>query len=668
MSTPKHSNELINETSPYLLQHAHNPVQWMPWGEKALQKAKAENKLLVISVGYSACHWCHVMERESFEDEEVAAIMNEHYVSIKVDREERPDVDQVYMDAAKLLTGRGGWPLNVIALADGKPIYAGTYFRKEDWKKVLLYFVDYMKNESAEAQKRVEQIMYGLSKMDDFALAAINKKTDEPAMAEKIYARFASRIEALYGNNSGAPKFPMPVIWRYALCHYYLTKEDAALKSVNRVLQQMMNGGIYDHVGGGFARYSVDERWEIPHFEKMLYDNAQLISLYADAFRITKNERYREVVYETVDFLERELQHESGAFFCALDADSEGEEGKYYVWSYEELDQLLGNDWGAFSSVFEVSPSGNFEGKNHLVRRSGAAVDSAALKQWKNLLLKEREKRIRPGLDDKIITSWNALMLTAYTDAWRAFADNHFLQKALRLADFLMNTMQKEDGKLMRNFKNGHTSIEGFLDDYSFFTEAMISVYEMTLDEKYLSVASRTVEYMIQYFFNMQSGLFFYTSINDAPLITRKTETSDEVIPSSNSTMAHALYRLSVLLGRDEWKRLSEKMMQQVKATVEEHPVHYANWARLEELLAVGMAEVVVAGESAHEWNSELQKNFLPDAVLMGGTTSGTLPQLKDKFVDGETNIYICRNRTCSLPLKDTAAALNLLRGKNTPD
>lgn len=653
------TNDLIHETSPYLLQHAHNPVNWMPWNEKTLQKAKEENKLLIISIGYSACHWCHVMEHESFEDTAVAKLMNEHFISIKVDREERPDVDQIYMDAAQLITGRGGWPLNAIALPDGRPVYAGTYFPKENWMQVLNFFADYWQTKREEALERAAQITQGIKSMDAFEPVTGEGAVFQAVDRLQIFERFDTTMDYELGGRRGAPKFPMPVNYQYLLHQYFYTGNEKALQAVTATLNGMMNGGIYDHVGGGFARYSVDERWEIPHFEKMLYDNAQLVSLYAEAYRLTKNERYREVVYETLAFAESELSDASGGFYSALDADSEGEEGKFYVWTYEELKNILGNDFEEFKKVFSVTEEGNFEHRNNLTRHPTFSPPHAALSKWKEKLLQERAKRIRPGLDDKILTSWNALMLMGYAEAYRSFGEKQFLDRALHLAVFLRDQMMQPDGSIYRNYKNGKVSIPGFLDDYSFTIQAFLALYEITFDEQWLRLAKQTSDYVIQHFYNLQTGLFFYTSVNDAPLITRKTETSDNVIPASNSSMAQALFRLGLLYDNPDYLEKSRKAVAHVRENMLTHPGYYANWAMLADYLIEEPFEIALVGEKAAEKRSELQKYFLPHVIFLGSKSASSLPLLKEKHRSDGTYIYICRNKTCGLPLKEVNEALD---------
>jgi uncharacterized protein len=653
----KHTNELINETSPYLLQHAHNPVNWQGWNEQAWARARAEDKPVIVSIGYSACHWCHVMEHESFEDEVVAQIMNDHFICIKVDREERPDVDQIYMDACQLISGRGGWPLNAVTLPDGRPIYAGTYFPKENWKQVLLYFVNYWKTQREEALERAQQITHGIRVMD-----AIEVKTDVPDFTTNDRGLLFQKIDATWdyqlGGRSGAPKFPMPVTLQYLMQNYYYTTNEKALQALTVTLDGMMNGGIYDQLGGGFARYSVDAHWEIPHFEKMMYDNAQLVSLYAMAYRVTKNVRYKEVVYETLEFVNRELSDASGGFYSALDADSEGEEGKFYVWSYDELIELLGAEFAAFAGVFEITPEGNFEGHINLVRKPNVVADAQQLERWKTTLLAERAKRIRPGLDDKILTSWNALMLKGYVDAYTTFGEERFLQRGLRCAAFIKSNLIQPNNSINRNYKNGKITIQGFLDDYSFTCEAFIALYQASFDEQWLQTAKALADYAVQHFYNLNTRLFFYTGINDEPLIARKTETQDNVIPSSNSSLAKALFQLGVLYDSDDYKQKAKKALHVMRENVLTHPAFYANWAMLADWFIDEPFEVAITGTNALELGKEAGTYFKPDNILMGTLNGSELPLLKDKLKPGETNAYVCYRRTCGLPAKSFTDAL----------
>lgn len=653
----QYTNPLIQETSPYLLQHAHNPVNWQAWNEDAWKQARAENKLVIISIGYSACHWCHVMEHESFEDAGVAQLMNDNFISIKVDREERPDVDQIYMDAVQLISGRGGWPLNAIALPDGRPIYAGTYFQKENWKQLLEYFTTYWQNQREEAFERATQITNGIRQMDTIAQATDAGKT-VGIDRQTLFAKIDATWDYEKGGRAGAPKFPMPVTMQYLLSNYYFTQNPKALNAVTITLDNMMNGGIYDKVGGGFARYSVDEYWEIPHFEKMLYDNAQLVSLYSQAYLITKNERYKETVYQTLEFIARELSDPSGGFYSALDADSEGEEGKFYVWSYKELQTILGKDFEAFAQVYYVSEFGNFEGHNNLVRRAGVLIDKAILQSWKDKLLAERSKRIRPQLDDKVLTSWNALMLKGYTDAYKAFGEPAFLEQALQSANFLSHKMIQPDGSIKRNYKNGRVTISGFLDDYSFTCEALLAVYDSTFNEHWLNLAGQIAGYVIQHFYNPATGMFFYTSVTDEPLIARKTEMSDNVIPSSNSSMAKVLFALGTILNKPEYVTMSKRAALNMHDNVLGYTAFYANWAIVLDSHIAEPYEVAILGENALKLKAEFDKHFLPSCVFAGSLEESDLPLLQHRYKQGQTLIYVCKNKTCQLPVNNVADAL----------
>jgi hypothetical protein len=472
-----------------------------------------------------------------------------------------------------------------------------------------------------------------------------------------VLAKFTQVWDFELGGRTGAPKFPMPVNLLYLLRNYHYTKNQQALQAAQVTLDGMMNGGIYDQMGGGFARYSVDEYWTIPHFEKMLYDNAQLVSVYAEAYQLTRNPRYKEVVYETLDFVERELSDPAGGFYSALDADSEGEEGKFYVWGYAELQQLLGAEFDDFCKVYDVTPQGNFEGHINLTR-IGNDVTAEQLSTWKNLLMAERSKRVRPGLDDKVLTSWNALMLKGYTDAYKAFADERFLNRALQCAAFFKQHIIQADYSIMRNYKNGRVTISGFLDDYSFTCEALLALYEVTFDEAWLQLAANIGNYVVQHFYNISTGMFFYTSVNDEPLIARKTETSDNVIPSSNSSMAKVLFVLGTLLDNNDYKQKARRALQNIQDNVIQHPSFYANWAMLADWFANAPYEVAIVGSNAETLRRELSQHFLPNAVILGSTSQSQLPLLQGKYLQGQSLIYVCYNKTCQLPVPAVAEAL----------
>jgi len=671
MNTTEHkfTNQLIYESSPYLLQHAHNPVNWYPWGEEALEKARNENKLIIISIGYAACHWCHVMEHESFENEEVARYMNEHFVAIKVDREERPDIDQVYMNAVQLIAGRGGWPLNCIALPDGRPIYGGTYFTSEQWIDMLTKVSAFVKEHPDNAEQQAVALTAGVQSSELISLNA-EKADFSIDDLDKIFAVWKNHLDYTQGGHKGAPKFPLPVGYQFLLHYNYLTQNTAALKAVTLTLNKMADGGIYDQIGGGFARYSVDAYWKAPHFEKMLYDNAQLVSLYSSAYQKTYDVNYRSIVIETLDFIQRELSSDEGGFYSSLDADSEGEEGKYYVWTQDELQQILGNKASLIIDYYNVKEKGNWENSQNILfksenderfaKKNNTTTSDLSLRvsEAKKILLKERSKRIPPALDDKIITSWNALMLKAFIDAYVVFDDKEYLDIALQNARFINTKIKLPDNRLYRNYKDGEASINAFLDDYAFTIAAFISLYQSTFDEKWLEDAKLLTDYTIAHFYDNTSGMFYYTSDIDPKLIARKMEVSDNVIPASNSEMAKNLYVLGTYFYNDDYINMSKKMLNNVKQNALEGGAYYANWDILMSWFASPPYEVAILGSNFETIRKELDKNYLPNVFLSGGTNEGKLSLLEGKLVEGKTTIYVCQNKTCKLPVTDVKQAL----------
>ena len=518
-SDHNYTNELIHESSPYLLQHAHNPVNWYPWGEEAFKKARDENKLLLISIGYAACHWCHVMENESFEDLEVANFMNDNFICIKVDREERPDVDQIYMTAVQLITGRGGWPLNALALADGKPFYAGTYFPKSNWLKVLKHFTEINRQDPQSLADQAERVTKGIQTSDQITLVAEEELVSMEDL-DLIFRKWKTSIDFKRGGENKAPKFPMPSAWEYLLEYHFHSENPDALRAVKSTLDHMAFGGIYDQLGGGFARYSTDATWKVPHFEKMLYDNAQLISLYSKAYQLTQDPLYQQVVEETIEFLDREFLSPQNGYFSSLDADSDGEEGKYYVWTKKEISSCLHEKAPLFIEYYNVSSKGNWEhGKNILLRdksNSEFAVQHGItekelkerLENDKANLLSLRSSRIKPRLDDKILTSWNSLMISGLVDAYKALGRSSYLNKALATASFLVKHAIQENHELTRNYKNGRSNIHALLDDYAFTISSFINLYEVTFDEKWLYKANELTKYTLEHFFDPETGMF----------------------------------------------------------------------------------------------------------------------------------------------------------------
>ncbi|MDC3209358.1 thioredoxin domain-containing protein [Chitinophagales bacterium] len=667
----KNANHLIDQSSPYLLQHAYNPVDWYPWGEDALKKAKDENKLILISIGYAACHWCHVMEHESFEDSSVAAYMNEHFIALKVDREERPDIDQVYMNAVQLLSGSGGWPLNCIALPDGRPIYGGTYFPKKQWLNLLEQVGDFVKKNPEKAEQQAVALTAGVQKSELIQFQEEHSKHTAGDLV-KIWDNWKPKMDFNQGGIDRSPKFPLPVSYEYLLQYHFLSKDESALNITELTLRKMADGGIYDQIGGGFARYSTDAKWKVPHFEKMLYDNAQLVGLYARAFQHSKNPYYKQIVEESLGFIQREMTSDEGGFYSSLDADSEGEEGKFYVWKAEELDAVLGEESTVVKEFYNVSESGNWESNNILYRtrskedvanKYGLGLDqlNEKLAKAKKALLKERAKRIRPGLDDKILCAWNALMLKGYVDAYRSLQGDEYLKIAEKSAAFILENFKRTDGGLNRNYKNGQSTINGFLDDYAFTIEAFIGLYQATLAEKWLIEADLLMAYALAHFGDENSMMFFYTSDEDNALIARKMEVTDNVIPSSNSAMAKNLYILGKLLYKDEYIDRSVQMLNNVKEQTPTGMSYYANWDILLSWLVSEPYEVVVVGKDYLAMRKEFDQHYLPNVFFAGGRTEGKLAIAENKMVKGTTTIYVCQNKVCELPTESVHDALKQL-------
>ena len=661
-------NSLIHETSPYLLQHAHNPVQWYPWGVDALAKAKAENKLILVSIGYSACHWCHVMEHESFEDEAVANIMNEHFVCIKIDREERPDIDQIYMLAVQLMTGAGGWPLNCICLPDQRPIYGGTYFKKEDWKKLLVNLASFWAEKPSETYAYADKLTEGIRESEKIAFLSEQKTYSQEDLNE-IYEPWASQFDWTEGGYTRAPKFPLPTNWVFMLRYAKLMGNEQADAITHFTLQKMAFGGIYDQLGGGFARYSVDAQWHVPHFEKMLYDNAQLVSLYAEAYQQEPLELYRQVVYETIDWLATEMSDSSGGFYSALDADSEGVEGKFYTFTKEEIDALLGYESPVFCAYYNLREGGNWAEEHtnilcrkqsdvHIAKAFNLSVEElhSRLEKAKKKVFEYREKRIRPGLDDKILTTWNGLTLKALTDAYRVFDEERFLQMALKNAHFILKNMRASDGALYRNFKAGKATITAFLDDYALLIEALIALYETTFDEQWLNQAKELTDHVVAHFYDEASGMFFYTSDSGETLIARKHEIMDNVIPSANSVMAHNLAKLGKLYQNKVYVELSAQMLRNVHPQIKNYGSAYSNWANLILNEVFGVYEIAITGQESLQKRQEIDKFHIPNKILLGGS-KGSLPLLQDKW-GMQTRIFVCHNNTCQLPVTAVAEAI----------
>ncbi len=676
------ANLLGKEHSPYLLQHQHNPVHWKPWGREALDQAAAENKLIIVSIGYSTCHWCHVMERESFENQEVAALMNKYFVSIKVDREERPDIDQIYMIAVQLMTGSGGWPLNCICLPDGRPIYGGTYFRSDDWSHLLQQLQKMWMENPQMAHEYADKLAEGIRLSDGIPVDRLEEPFGKNHL-QGIVRPWKQQFDHTYGGLTRAPKFPMPGNWDFLLQYAVLENDQELLEHVHFTLKKMASGGIYDHLGGGFARYSVDERWHIPHFEKMLYDNAQLVSLYLSAWQQRPDPQYRRTVEETLEWVSREMTAPNGGFYCALDADSEGIEGKFYIFSLKEIQQLDGKglnegDIELLTSHFHLSEKGNWEeeGTNVLYHDSDAdelaAQQGFSAEEWnqylrelKSALQTYRSGRVRPGLDNKQLTSWNALMLKAFAESFRVLEDKRYLDIALRNAAFIRRELYTSDGGLLHQPADPNRSIAGYLDDYAFCIEAWIALYEATFDEQWILEAKRLTDYAIGHFFNKEQGVFYYTDNGSDHLITRKSELMDNVMPSSNSALFRAIQKLGVIFDHQEYSDLVAQVLPRMITPMQQYGTAYSNWAILLLHEVYGSVELILSGESAADFRKAIDRQYIPNKLVLGGTES-RLPILQGRL-SGQSLAYVCRNRTCSLPVKTADELLELIDSSRRP-
>ena len=668
----EHTNRLIDETSPYLLQHAHNPVDWYPWSEEAFAKAKAENKMVIVSIGYSACHWCHVMEHESFEDDSASKVMNDRYVCVKVDREERPDVDQIYMNAVQLMTGRGGWPLNCVVLPDGRPIWGGTYFRKDKWIEQINALADFYQNQPEKALEYAERLTQGIKESE---LVEFNEQEPQftKTQLSAVYDSWAKRFDNIEGGPNRSPKFPIPNNYQFLLRYAHMSANQAALDHVKLTLDKIAFGGIYDHLGGGIARYSVDKIWKVPHFEKMLYDNAQVVSLYCEAYQKFQDEDYKNLVYGTLEFIERELRSKEGAFYSALDADSDGEEGKFYVWKKEELMSLLSDEYELFSDYYNVNRKGYWEHENYILLREdddetiakkhNLTIEELQTKMAasEKILMIERDTRIRPGLDDKTLSSWNGLMLKGYVDAYLTFGEQHFLDVATENAHYIVKKQLRKDGGLNHSYKEGRSTINGYLEDYAFVIDAFLRLYEATFDIKWLKEANALMSYSIEHFYDDESGMFFFTSDSDPALIARKMEVNDNVIPASNSTMANNLFVLAHHYDRVDYKGKATQMLNNIIDNVRSYPAGYSNWLNLLIKQVYPFYEVAIVGKNAQKKSVELHATYIPNKMLCGATKESKLPLLENRFRKGQTRIFVCENKVCQMPTEETEKAFELM-------
>lgn len=666
----KYTNALIQESSPYLLQHAHNPVNWVSWSDEVFTKAKLQNKMVLVSVGYSACHWCHVMEHECFEDEEVAALMNTFFICIKVDREERPDVDQVYMTAVQLMTQKGGWPLNCFTLADGRPIYGGTYFPKEQWMHILKSLQHTFENDREKVEEYAEHLHQGVQNSELINDAKKSEQFSEEKLHEMVL-RWSRNFDSMEGGDARAPKFPLPNNYEFLLHYGVKYQNDKVLKHVELTLDKIALGGIYDQVGGGFSRYSVDMLWKVPHFEKMLYDNGQLLSLYSEAYKYFKKPLYKRIVYQTIAWLQREMLTKDGAFYSALDADSEGDEGKFYCWNKKDMKAVLGDDYNWVSNFYNLNERGYWEEEKYIPLRTESDMSFAHKMNWSleefelkiskinQQLLDERSHRIRPGTDDKCLTSWNAITIKGLCDAYSAFGEEEFLHLALKNARWIAQHQITNEGKLFRTYKNGNSTINAFLEDYAHVICAFIELYEVTFDSVWLEKAIQLTEITLKEFHDEKSKMFFFTS-NSTQLIARKMELNDNVLPASNSVMAHNLFRLSHFYYNNEFKLIAEQMLANIYDGMEMYGSGYSNWGSLLINIVNNYYHVSIMGNESQELNLNLLKNYLPNVLCAGGNDL-KLPVLADKKIENETIIYVCYDGTCLPPVKNIEEVIRLV-------
>jgi uncharacterized protein YyaL (SSP411 family) len=667
----KQPNALIEETSPYLLQHAFNPVKWVPWGEEAFEKAKSEDKLVLISVGYAACHWCHVMEHESFEDEAVAELMNKHFICIKVDREERPDVDQIYMSAVQLMTQRGGWPLNCFTLPDGRPVFGGTYFPKEQWLHVLRSLEHTYKNDRSRTLEYAEALHEGIVQSDLVREAAENVTFSREKLHEMVL-RWSRNFDRMEGGGTRAPKFPLPNNIDFLMAYAFLNEDRMVLKHVELTLDKMAMGGIYDQIGGGFARYSVDMLWKVPHFEKMLYDNGQLLYTYAQGYKLFSKNEYKRVVYQTVNWLERELLSPDGGLYAALDADSEGEEGKFYCWTEAELDKVLDADDHWAKKYYSVDQHGYWEEShsNILLRRvedkefcrsEGFTELEFEEKRGRLIqkLLDERSHRVRPALDSKKLTSWNAMAVKGLCASFEAFGEENFLQLARKVIRRIERDCITQENLVYRSVDEKGRKINGFLEDYVHTAEAMVCMYTVTSDAAFFFKAEKLVERALELFGDPESRMCFYTEQNSG-LIARKMELNDNVIPAANSVMANLLFDIGMLNGNTSYIERSKQMLANMYEGMEHYGSGYSNWGILLMKNTFPLLQMVFSGDEAKTALKAQLRQYHPNAQL-ALANGAEIALIKDKT--GEKGVfYLCVDGTCSLPVTEVLEFEKLIR------
>ena len=676
-----HSNRLIHETSPYLLQHAHNPVDWYPWGEEALTRAREENKPILVSIGYAACHWCHVMERESFENEETAQFMNAHFINIKIDREERPDLDHIYMDAVQAITGSGGWPLNVFLTPEAKPFYGGTYFppvrafNRASWTETLQGVLQAFSERRHEVDAQAENLTAHLVQANAFGRLSAG---DEAGLFSRESTEAAARnllktADTAWGGFGKAPKFPQTFSIRFLLSHHYFSGNQAGLDQALLSLDKMIAGGIYDQVGGGFARYSTDAEWLAPHFEKMLYDNALLVITLADAWRITRKTRYTEVIRETLSFVSEELLHPEGGFYAALDADSEGVEGKYYTWSLAEWKEVLGEEAAVMAAVYDIREEGNWEHVNIPWHRR-PPEEIAAEKGWsaeeiraringaRQKLKEARNQRPKPLLDDKVILGWNALMNQAFSAAFEVTADPGYRDMAIRNMDFLLSSFRDREGGWYHTWKAGKARYPAFLDDLAYLVAALIRLQEITGEARWLREAADITQYILDAFPEEEGPNFYYTPQGQRDIIVRKKEVYDGAQPSGNAVMAANLWYLSPVFEKPEWGERSRRMVAMLGNAIVRYPGSFGVWAAVLQEITEGTWEIVLGGDNPEGLRTDILGTYIPNRLLLQ-----TGPDWRGRALTegrpetGKPTIYLCRNNTCLAPVFSAKELISLI-------
>ncbi len=664
-------NSLINEKSSYLLSHAYNPVHWNSWNKNILKKAEKQKKPILLSIGYSSCHWCHVMEKESFMDDEIADIMNSFFINIKIDREERPDIDKIYMESIQLMGINGGWPLNVFLTSQQKPFYGGTYFNKNNWKKLLISVVNGLNENKIEIEKSALKFTDSLQK-SEIEKFKLNRKSNkkEKIFFEKIIYKNDKRFDKINGGINGAPKFPMPNVWEFLINYTHFFKNKKIEKQIKLTLNKILQGGIYDQIEGGFSRYSTDEKWETPHFEKMLYDNAQLLNLYANAYKIFKKKEYKKILIQTSKWLEKNMEDINGGFYSSIDADSEGIEGKFYVWSYKEFIKAAKNYTRILVDYYQIKKNGNWEHPGNILKRK--TDDSAFLRKWKiekkdfdkilkkfnSKLYKKRNKRVKPLIDKKIISSWNGLTLIGLLNTYEAIKQENILSMAIKNAYFISNTMINNN-KLMHSYKS---KTEGFLDDYSIVIQSFIKYFETMQNIKYLKLAKKLIDISINKFYCKKEKFFNYSSINSERLIANKKEIFDNVIPSSNSIMAENLLKISKIYDEKKYYKIAESMLKRIPNICEDGFEYTSNWLRILLNYNIGFFEIILTGKNLKDSTKKINSMYLSNKVILASSKKINMKLFNEKSFDKKLKIYLCKNKVCQLPVNNVSSLIKLIK------